>query len=249
MKKYILLLFLMTAILGKAQNQNLNAYKYVLVPMRFEFFKEDNKFQLNILTKFLLKKYGFEALMLEENLPNDITGNRCNSLIANVVEENNFLVTKLKVTLKDCYGKIIYESKVGKSKAKDYKTAYTEALREAFTSFETVHYAYDQNLVVTPAEPVETTKPVQKVNTAVATTTVQATENTNSLFAQPITNGYQLVDSTPKIVLKMYKTSQSEVYIATSDSYQGVVYKQNNQWILEYYKDQKLMTESLSIKF
>jgi hypothetical protein len=45
----------------------------------------------------------------------------------------------------------------------------------------------------------------------------QQTVNENTLFAQPIANGYQLVDSTPKVVLKMYRTSQPDSYSANGE--------------------------------
>jgi hypothetical protein len=37
--------------------RNVNDYKYVIVPEKFDFQKEPNQFKLNQLTKFLLKKY------------------------------------------------------------------------------------------------------------------------------------------------------------------------------------------------
>jgi hypothetical protein len=50
--------------------------------------------------------------------------------------------TEIQINLKDCYGKIIYTSKVGSSKQKDFDKAYTQALRNAFESFEEFEYQY-----------------------------------------------------------------------------------------------------------
>jgi hypothetical protein len=69
------------------------------------------------------------------------------------------------------------------------------------------------------------------------------------LFAQPVANGYQLVDTTPKVVLKMYRTSQTDSYTAVSDTKNGVVFKKGEEWIFEYYQNDQLVSEKLNIKF
>ena len=69
------------------------------------------------------------------------------------------------------------------------------------------------------------------------------------LFAQPIANGFQLVDSTPKVVMKLFKTSANNFYIGQKDSQQGVVFNKNNQWYFEYYQNDKLVSEKMEIKF
>ena len=38
---------------------NLNDYKYVIVPNKFDFLKENDQYQLNSLAAFLFEKYGF----------------------------------------------------------------------------------------------------------------------------------------------------------------------------------------------
>ena len=54
MKKYIaLFLMFSTGVFA----QNINDYKYALVPAKFSFFKEDNMYNLNLLTKMYLQKY------------------------------------------------------------------------------------------------------------------------------------------------------------------------------------------------
>jgi hypothetical protein len=41
------------------------------------------------------------------------------------------------------------------------------------------------------------------------------------LYAQPIVNGFQLVNSTPKVVMKVFKTSSPTCLIAMRESIQG----------------------------
>ena len=157
--------------------------------------------------------------------------------------------TNLTLLLKDCKGNIIFKSKEGKSREKEFKTSYNLALRDAFTSLNDVAYVYngttnapDQQVAVTPvaAAPVSVT----------ATVPVSAaTQPEGTLYAQPTANGYQLIDTTPKKVLTLSRTSVQNYFIAENGTSNGIVLKKNGDWFFEYYKDDKLMAEKLLIKF
>ena len=69
------------------------------------------------------------------------------------------------------------------------------------------------------------------------------------LYAQEIPNGYQLVDSTPKIQLKIFKSSMPNVYIAKADDKDGVVYTSDGKWFFEHYEVDQVIREELEIKF
>jgi len=89
-------------------------------------------------------------------------------------------------------------------------------------------------------------------NTAVVAATASTIPKISDpyvLYAQEIPNGYQLVDSTPKIRLKIYKTSIPEVYIGVNEKGSGVVYKRANQWYFEYYVSDEVQLEEITIKF
>ena len=79
--------------------------------------------------------------------------------------------------------------------------------------------------------------------------TIPKTTDSNVLYAQKILNGYQLVDSTPKIRLKIYNTSLPELFIAVYEKGSGIVYKRQNQWYFEYYVSEELQKEEITIKF
>ena len=70
-----------------------------------------------------------------------------------------------------------------------------------------------------------------------------------SLFAQPIENGFQLVDTTPKMILKIYKTSVNNIFLGTKENFNGIVYQKNENWFFEYYLNGKLISEVFTIKF
>lgn len=242
MKKYIYVLFLLFSFAGFAQS--VNDYPYVIVPTKFEFQKNENDYRLNTLVKFNLEKYGFTAFYSKDNLQNNYN-DRCNYLTANVKDLGGFLITKLQIVFTDCNNTIIFTSQEGKSKEKDRKVAYTQALMQAFESVQALNYKYNGSKPIL----VDNTKPVQSQDKVVEIIQQEVKVNPNQLFAQAISNGFQLVDTTPKVILKMFKTSQADYYTAVSDNKNGVVFRKNDEWFFEYYENDKLISEKLDIKF
>lgn len=260
MKRYILLLLLFISFSGYAQ-QTINNYKYVLVPEKFSFLKEQDQYRLNTLAKFLLAEKGFDAYFDNFDLPTAIANNKCDALHAEVLEKKGMFTTNLTLLLKDCKGNIVFKSKEGKSREKEYKTSYNLALRDAFTSLDEVKYAYngtvnsqDQQVATTTTAvnaPVATaTVPVSAVVvTPAKPVAVETNQAAGTLYAQPTANGYQLIDTAPKKVLTLLKTSVQDYFIADNGTANGIVLKKNGEWFFEYYKDDKLMAEKLLIKF
>ena len=139
MKKIVWLFFLISCS-GFAQS--INDYQYVLVPQKFSFQKSNDEFHLNTSTKFLLQKYGFKSFFSSDSIAKNIANENCNKLYAEVEKEGNFLITKVKLILKDCHGKIFFETQYGTSREKEYLVSYNEALRNAFKSFDQLNYKY-----------------------------------------------------------------------------------------------------------
>jgi hypothetical protein len=254
MKKQFLVLLVL--VINYSYSQSVNDYKAVIVPLKFDFLKTENQYRLNTLTKFNLKKAGFEAFYANETIPNDYS-DRCSLLYIDVLRENGFLISKLFLTLKDCYGKIIYQSVVGKSKEKEYQVAYSEALNEAFNSVYSLKYKYNGSTItkVQPATQLEVAKPAAETiavfktveSEPVVVNTVLA--DSNLLYAQPTATGFQLIDSTPKVIMKLFKTSQPNSFIAIKDTVQGSLILKDNQWYFEYYQNDKLISEKVAVKF
>lgn len=243
MKKYIYVLVFLISFAGFAQT--VNDYPYVIVPTKFEFQKNENDYRLNTLVKHNLEKLGYTAFYSKDNLGMNYN-DRCNYLTVQVKELGGFLTTKLQIVFTDCNEKVIFTSKEGKSKQKDRKVGYSEALTEAFESVKALNYKYNGTKQVLPSTDVRPS-PIQNGTVEVVKQEVKI--NPNQLFAQTISNGFQLVDTTPKVVLKMFKTSQADYYTAVSDTRNGVVFKKNNEWFFEYYENDKLVSEKLDIKF
>jgi hypothetical protein len=238
----ILVLFTITAY---SQN-TINSYKYVLVPERFAFARENNQYGLNTTAKLLLEDKGFTAFVGNAELPAEVAGNKCNALTAEIVEKKGIFVTNLTLLLKDCQGNIIFKSKEGKSREKEFPTAYNEALRDAFTSLK--DYKYDGTTLSQPQQPT-VTPAIPAAPTPAAPAPSAITENTGTLYAQATSNGFQLIDTTPKKVLTLFKTSMQDYFIAENGALSGVVFRKNEEWFYEYYKDNKLVSQKLQIKF
>ena len=100
-KQFLILLML---VVSYSYSQSVNSYKAVIIPLKYDFIKNENQYRLNTLTKFNLDKAGFVAFYANETIPANYN-ERCNLLYADVVKDSGFLTTKLFITLKDCYGK------------------------------------------------------------------------------------------------------------------------------------------------
>lgn len=244
-----LLLAMSFAITAHSQN-TINNYKYVLVPERFDFLKTDDQYGLNMRTKLLLQQVGFTAFMTNETLPAEVADNKCKALKAEVVEKKKFLSTGLTLLLKDCQGTIVYKGEEGKSREKEWQAAYSEALTNAFASLNAAQYKYDGTTAPQAAQPTAT-QPTASAPPVPAASAQPATvnEDQNVLYAQANGNGYQLIDTTPKKVMTLLKTSEQDHFIANDGVSQGIVFRKNGEWLFEYYKDDKLVSRKLNIKF
>ncbi|TDE00186.1 hypothetical protein [Flavobacterium sandaracinum] len=248
MKKSFLFLLILTISYSYAQS--VNEYKAIIVPVKYEFLKGENQYRLNTITKFNLNKAGFVSFYNNETIPSEYS-DRCDLLYADVVNDSGFLTTKLYLTLKDCYGKIIFQSLEGKSKEKDFKVAYNEALTEAFESVYELQYKYSGvRAKVQPAVVAAAATPVIMEKAVAIELKSDLTSNEGSvLYAQATETGFQLIDNTPKVIMKLFKTSQANSFIAIRDAVQGSLILKDNQWYFEYYQNDKLISEKVAVKF
>ncbi|AXT19202.1 hypothetical protein D7030_13735 [Flavobacteriaceae bacterium AU392] len=286
--KYILLLIVFFTISNSYSQSSLNDYKYVIVPQGYRFFKENNKYQLNDLTKFLFNKYNFTSFIENETFPKDLALDRCLALRADVLKESSVLKTKLKVELRNCNGIVVFTTEIGKTGEKDFKKGYNLALRDAFKSFENVNYKYVPNneritdkftTVKANAEAEEIKRLEEEVKAlkeekkrqavtfenqkvkeskvsevikkeesipAVSSKPEEVIDNT-VLYAQKITNGFQLVDSTPKVVMILLETPRKDTFIVKDVN--ATVYKEDGFWYISKNENNTVTTKKINIKF
>ena len=247
--KRILLVALFISTASFAQ-KSINNYKYVIVPSKFDFVKGKDKYQTSSLTKFLFNKYGFTAFLDDEELPAEIANNRCLALTGTVKDESSMFTTKSVIELTDCYNKVVFTSKEGRSKEKEYKKAYQEAIRNAFKSIEALKYTYVplQEDVVAKAKEVPVVTVVPTVVERAPVKVVEKPAKTKEqLFAQPIANGFQLVNMKPEVVFQVLKTNVKDVFVIKDKN--GILYKNGNSWFAEYYTNDGKVTEEYQVKF
>lgn len=249
MKKYILLALALAFISISGFSQSLNDYKYAIVPAKFTFLKEKDQYRMNMLTKMFMEKYGFITYFDSDILPAEVAENNCNRVFVDVQSNGGFFTSKIVVTLKDCRNAVIFTSAEGKSREKDLQISFNQALREAFNSFDNLDLKSNRTTITEQIQPMPESKPL----TSQAVVIKEEVKSTNSeskiLFAQPIENGFQLIDSTPKVIMKIYKTSIPICFMAIKDSVQGVLIFRENHWFFEYLSNSKLISDKVEVKF
>lgn len=132
MKNLVVFALVFCFISAGFSQESLNDYSFVVVPEKYDFVSEVDKYQLNSLTKFLFNKHGFNAYF-DREMP-DVR--RCDGLWAKVEGRPAMIRTKVVIILNDCTGKEVFRSEVGTSKLKEYSKTYIAALRNAFLSIE-----------------------------------------------------------------------------------------------------------------
>lgn len=265
-KKTILLLILLVSNSLLGQQTNLDGYQYIIVADKFNFLKEVDQYQTSSLTKFLFEKKGFSVFLSNEKLPEALIQNRCLSLFASVKDESSMLTIKNIIEIKDCYDRIVYTSKIGKSKIKNYKRGYQEAIRNAYESMEDFEYSYNPDFATKIKEDakqeiiaknisdevVTNVMVVPKVLNSESNTPTKNIETTKDknlpiLYAQAIENGFQLVNTKPEIIFILLKTTLKDTFLIKGKN--GSFYKKDTIWIAEYYLENKLVKQEYQVKF
>lgn len=147
--KRIALTILISVCIFKVYAQNeLNPYKYIVVPKQFDFLKEENQYRVNSYTKFLFDKEGYQVFYSGDDYPDDLKSNPCLALTANVLDESSAFTTKIFLVLENCGRDEVFRSVEGRSKMKDYSKTYIDALKKCFVSIQELDYKYEPYPIV-----------------------------------------------------------------------------------------------------
>lgn len=226
MKNLVLVAILWcSSFFGFAQ-EDVNQYRYVVVPKQFEFQKEAGQYQLNGLTRFLFEKYGFEAY-LEGEVPDALMNNPCEGLKGVVKDESGMLTTKVKVLLMDCRNNVVFETKEGKTKEKDYSKSFNLAIREAFEDIDELNYAYDGTTTTAPVAVAVTSTEV-KVAANKPKDTIEANEALTVKLVDAM--NYEVYDADGNFKMTLLYTPSKNVYIVKGED--AIVYKnEKGLWV------------------
>ena len=182
----------------------------VIVPNRYAFQREDNQYQLNMLTKFLLEKQGFKAYM-ESEAPADLLQNPCATLKADVKNQSNMMTSKVQFLLTDCTNKAVFTSQIGKSREKEFKKSYQEALRNALSGAELATFKAAYQVPSVASKPSATAA----VPELTATAAPISEPLILFLYAKPTNTGYELFDKkTNQLQFKLRKINTPDVFLA-----------------------------------
>jgi hypothetical protein len=247
MKKHILLLTLFIGFAVSAQ-EKLNAYKYVVVPSRFDFQKVSDEYGINTLLKYKFQQLGFEAFLDSEVLPQELKMNTCVYVKPRVNHKSTMIYTKISVEVLDCNDQMLFITQEGKSISKNYKVSNTEALRKALKSFGDYHLNF-QPINEEEVEEVDKTEDVvveKEISQDLDTTTVLPKtkgdknflfdgnqilfDKTNQLFYAEIKT-----IRTNELLGKISKTSKKGIYHVLLGSKNGVgYYDETGNFIVEF---------------
>ena len=137
---------------GAAQSV-LDGYKYIIIPRKFDFQKEENQYRLSTISKYLFEKNGYETLLEGSDYPADLKENPCLAGQAEILDESNSFTTKLRVEVKNCLGEVVFLGDQGISRVKEYPESYAKALNNAFVPLEDMEYSYNPNLTIKGKKP------------------------------------------------------------------------------------------------
>lgn len=244
MKKIALLCFTLLSFISTTFAQSLDQYKYVIVPSKFDFMEEANKFRLNEMTVFFLNERGFSAFLEnDKKFPEAVRQDRCAALTIEVHSESKTFsfVTKLTFVLKDCYGKVVFKSKEGRSQLKEYKFAYRQALRDAFTSLEKEGSTYTPTKTVEKVEE-KTTQKIKKTvekkaeNTRKVQKIVYVSDSDKYVLNRVDAKVFELKNiSENKIKAKLFLTSKGNFIYKEGNLNGSAYFDGNGNIVIEYF--------------
>jgi hypothetical protein len=244
MKNLFLALSCMFLVLPKnASAQDLDSYKYVIVPSEYGFLGEPDKYKLNSMTVFLFEKYGFDAIMEGEPFPEDLKNNPCSALNADVHSDPGMfkLVTKVKVVLKDCNRQIVFESKEGRSRLKKYNFSYKQALRDAFSSIDALDYEYKEPVPAAEKIPEPKEKPILEENANL----VYTYENQKYLLSKTDEAWVLKYAEAKTPAAFLYKTNRSSFVFRSKKTNGTAYFDEEGNLVVEYFDENSGSMEKL----
>ncbi len=227
MKNLITIILLLS--LSSTQAQNVNDYKYVIVPQKFADF-EKNDFKLTPKLKMYLRKKNY--VIIAEGVtekPIDLKNNPCLATKADIKQLKSAFKNKLNVIFTDCNQQII-DSFEGVSKIKDFEEGYGEALQLATAQIK------NQNAKVKIEENI--VKEIPVITNDNNTTNIYIANGVKYQVATTSNGAFLLINmEDQKVAAKFYPSSLPNVYhvevISDKGNYETIGYLKDNSIIIE----------------
>jgi hypothetical protein len=177
MKKLSIALFTfcLTAVYGQ---QKVSDYKYVIIPEKFQTFKDSFGLE-GFLERALNGKKYVAVKGNRDQWPSEVRENVCNALNADIINDKSLLRNKVILQFKDCNDRVLQESK-GMSMIKEFEEGFPDALKDALKRVPVS--APVANL------PLQTSNKVSENNSFAPSSTAVA-QSSNAPTASKYTNG------------------------------------------------------------
>ncbi|WP_452602160.1 hypothetical protein [Pontimicrobium sp. MEBiC06410] len=135
------------------------------------------------------------------------------------------------------------EKTLAMAEAETKKEEEIKRLKEEIKSLKAV----EEKVKVVELVKTEVKKPIEKeVEKEIKKDNIK-TFNKDVLYAQPTNTGFQLVDTTPKVVYTLYASGQEHIFIVKGRD--AVIYKVDTAWVIAEQKGNRLEKKNLNIKF
>ncbi len=138
--KFLYILVLLLGVSGTVNGQ-LNDYKYIIVPKKFGAFPSENMHLTSTMVKYYFTEYGFNTVY-DDEFPIDLVQDPCIGLTSDLLDYSSMIATKIVIVLKDCRGNEVFRTMEGRSKEKEFRNSYKEAIKKSFASFDQIAYNY-----------------------------------------------------------------------------------------------------------
>lgn len=135
------------------------------------------------------------------------------------------------------------EKTLAMAEAETKKEEEIKRLKEEIKSLKAV----EEKVKVVEQVKTEVKKPIEKeVEKEIKKDNIK-TFSKDVLYAQPTNTGFQLVDTTPKVVYTLYASGQEHIFIVKGRD--AVIYKVDTGWVIAEQKGNRLEKKNLNIKF
>ena len=175
LKKIVLTIVILASVFNLYAQNELNPYKYIIVPKKFEFLKEENQYRVNSFTKYLFDQEGYQVFYDDDDFPEDLKSDPCLGLTAYVLDESSSFTTKIFLVLENCGHDVVFKSIEGRSKMKEYNKTYIDALKKCFVSVKELEYVYEPNPLAENSMTAQSPEP-EKELAAVAVISTEVSE-------------------------------------------------------------------------
>lgn len=236
MKKIIIGVFVLCMQVAIGQ-QDLNGYKYIIVPKKLVDFSTQNQYQTSTLLKHYFVEKGFTTVY-DDALPQDLLVNRCLGLVANLEDSSTMFSTKVVMTLKDCNNVVVYSTPEARTKIKEYNEAYKAVIEQAMRSLDGLSYAYngdtsvsDEVVTLNFRNDVKSLDAEEKKNSVVQKNMEQEAERSvarnSAVIHQTSTTEHQsYINKTPVVSDRQIVSKNTNIPAASSESEHEVWYAQ-----------------------